>query len=82
MTIKTNRSACRPPTLRRSWLFVAGLDQDRQREAMASGADVIVADLEEFTAPADRPAARARKASWAPCASTSWTKTVSTTCAA
>jgi citrate lyase subunit beta/citryl-CoA lyase len=48
----------RPAALRRSWLFVPGLAGDAQRAGLASGADVIVADLEEFTAPADRPAAR------------------------
>ncbi|AJG22705.1 HpcH/HpaI aldolase/citrate lyase family protein [Cupriavidus basilensis] len=50
----------RPPGLRRSWLFVPGLDPVRQHAALESGPDVVVADLEEFTSPADRPAARAR----------------------
>lgn len=52
----------RPVTLRRSWLFTSGLDGSAQQAALDSGADVLVADLEEFTAPADRPAARPRVA--------------------
>lgn len=50
----------RPVSLRRSWMFVPGLDAAAQRAALAAGADALVADLEEFTAPADRPAARVR----------------------
>lgn len=50
----------RPAPLRRGWMFVPGMEGKRQQVAMASGADVVVADLEEFTAPADRPAARLR----------------------
>lgn len=50
----------RPSELRRSWLFVPGLDPIRQREGLESGADVLVADLEEFTRAEDRPAARVR----------------------
>ena len=50
----------RPVALRRSWLFVPGMDEGRQAQALDSGADVLVADLEEFTAPADRPEARRR----------------------
>ena len=50
----------RPPFLRRAWIFVPGMDLDTQRTAVAGGADVVVADLEEFTAPADRPEARLR----------------------
>lgn len=49
----------RPVALRRSWLFTAGLDRAAaHRRALDSGADVIVADLEEFTAAGDRPQAR------------------------
>lgn len=48
----------RPPVLRRSWQFVGGTDLAAHRLAIQGQADVIVADLEEFTAPADRPAAR------------------------
>jgi len=53
-------SARRPPALRRSWMFVPGLNAEAQRAALAAGPDALVADLEEFTAPADRPAARER----------------------
>jgi citrate lyase subunit beta/citryl-CoA lyase len=52
--------ACLPgciSSLRRSWLFVPGLDRVVQRRGLASGADVLVADLEELTAPNDRRAA-------------------------
>jgi len=41
----------------RSWLFVPGLDRAAQQRGLTSGADVIVADLQELTSPADRPAA-------------------------
>ncbi|CAB3787612.1 hypothetical protein LMG28688_02503 [Paraburkholderia caffeinitolerans] len=50
----------RPVHLRRSWLFTAGNDDDAHQAALDSGADVIVADLEEFTPAAVRPAARPR----------------------
>ena len=53
----------RPPFLRRSWMFVPGLDAAAQADGLASGADALVADLEEFTAAVDRPAARPRIAS-------------------
>lgn len=48
----------RPVALRRSWLFTAGLDPAAHQAALDSAADVVVADLEEFTAAADRPQAR------------------------
>lgn len=57
-TLTAPSAVVRPASLRRSWLFVSGIDENAQKVAMDSGADVIVADLEEFTAPADRPAAR------------------------
>lgn len=47
-----------PTTLRRSWLFTSGLEAGAQQATLDSGADVLVADLEEFTLPAERPAAR------------------------
>ncbi|MGE8636094.1 MAG: HpcH/HpaI aldolase/citrate lyase family protein [Achromobacter piechaudii] len=50
----------RPPSLRRSWMFVPGMDAAAQAAGLASGADALVADLEEFTAPVERPAARPR----------------------
>lgn len=48
-----------PPPLRRSWLFTGGPDRDRQLAAGESGADVVILELEDFTRPAHRPAARA-----------------------
>ncbi|KWC91767.1 HpcH/HpaI aldolase/citrate lyase family protein [Burkholderia cepacia] len=45
-------------TLRRAWLFVPGADTAAHTAALGTSADAIVADLEEMTAPADRPAAR------------------------
>jgi citrate lyase subunit beta/citryl-CoA lyase len=60
--IRTLNASRRPATLRRSWLFTSGLDERVQQAALDSGADVLVADLEEFTAPGDRPAARPRVA--------------------
>ncbi|HAJ20852.1 MAG TPA: CoA ester lyase, partial [Rhodospirillaceae bacterium] len=51
--------ALRPPALRRTWLFTGGSDRDRQLAAGQSGADVIILELEDFTRPAHRPAARA-----------------------
>jgi citrate lyase subunit beta/citryl-CoA lyase len=57
-----NRPAAlrRPVHLRRSWLFTAGHDERAQLAALDSGADVIVADLEEFTPAGMREAARPR----------------------
>lgn len=55
-------TARRPVALRRSWLFCAGLDERAQQAALDSRPDVLVADLEEFTAPADRLQARPRVA--------------------
>lgn len=46
--------------LRRAWLFVPGADAAAHAAALGTSADAIVADLEEMTAPADRPAARQR----------------------
>lgn len=57
MTLTLHR---RPVHLRRSWLFTAGFDAGAQDAALACAPDVVVADLEEFTAPADRPQARPR----------------------
>lgn len=48
----------RAPVLRRSWQFVGGMDLAAHQLALQGQADVLVADLEEFTAPADRPRAR------------------------
>lgn len=41
----------------RSWLFIPGHDTDRLDSALASGADAIVIDLEEFTPAASRETA-------------------------
>lgn len=60
--IRAQNASRRPVALRRSWLFTSGMDEHAQQAALDSGADVLVADLEEFTAPADRPAARPRVA--------------------
>lgn len=56
-TLETHR---RPPSLRRGWQFVPGMDLVAQQTAITGGADVVVADLEEFTAAGDRPMARGR----------------------
>ena len=48
----------RPPGLRRSWLFVGGADAEQLKGAASSGADVIIQDLEDFTAPAQRARGR------------------------
>ncbi len=52
----------RPLGLRRSWLFTAGFDAGAQQAAIDCRPDVVVADLEEFTALAERPEARPRVA--------------------
>lgn len=49
----------RPPQLRRSWLFVGGANEAELIAAADSGADVLIHELEDFTAPAERPQARA-----------------------
>ena len=54
----TNGYKRRPPHLRRTWLFVGGADEAAQAAALASGADVIIADLEDFTPPELRSKAR------------------------
>lgn len=49
----------RPPKLCRSWLFLEGANETVLRGAALSGADVLIQELEDFTAPHLRPAARA-----------------------
>lgn len=49
----------RPPAARRSWLFIGGADEGQLWRAPASGADVLIQELEDFTAPEMRPQARA-----------------------
>ena len=47
------------PDLRRTWLFGPGLDPGAHAAMGACGADVLIMDLEDFTPPPKRPAARA-----------------------
>jgi citrate lyase subunit beta/citryl-CoA lyase len=49
----------RSPELRRTWLFGAGSDAATHDAMTASGADVLVQDLEDFTPPERRAEARA-----------------------
>lgn len=49
------RGASRP---RRSWLFLPGADATAHAAGAASGADVLIQELEDFTPPALRPRAR------------------------
>jgi citrate lyase subunit beta / citryl-CoA lyase len=48
----------RPARFCRSWLFLEGANEDVLRRAAASGADVLIHELEDFTPPALRPKAR------------------------
>jgi citrate lyase subunit beta/citryl-CoA lyase len=48
----------------RSWLFVPGDRPERFAKAAASGADVVICDLEDSVAPAAKDAARAAVAAW------------------
>jgi citrate lyase subunit beta/citryl-CoA lyase len=49
----------RPAQFCRSWLFLEGANEAALQRAAASGADVLIQELEDFTPPALRPAARA-----------------------
>jgi citrate lyase subunit beta/citryl-CoA lyase len=49
----------RPAKFCRSWLFLEGANEIALQRAAASGADVLIQELEDFTPPALRPAARA-----------------------
>jgi citrate lyase subunit beta / citryl-CoA lyase len=49
----------RPAQFCRSWLFLEGANETALQRAAASGADVLIQELEDFTPPALRPAARA-----------------------
>lgn len=51
-------------TFARSYLFVPGTRPDRFAKALGSGAHVVIVDLEDAVAAADKPAARAQVASW------------------
>ena len=48
----------RPAKLRRSWLFVGGADEAQLITAADSDADVLIHELEDFTAPSQRAKAR------------------------
>lgn len=48
-----------PPALRRTWLFGPGADRAMHETMAASGADVLIQDLEDFTPPPLREQARA-----------------------
>jgi citrate lyase subunit beta / citryl-CoA lyase len=48
----------RPAPLCRSWLFLEGANEDALGRAALSGADVLIQELEDFTPPKLRPAAR------------------------
>jgi citrate lyase subunit beta / citryl-CoA lyase len=47
------------PDCRRTWLFGPGADAAAHRAMLTSGADALIADLEDFTPPPRRPEARA-----------------------
>ena len=49
----------RPTRLCRSWLFLEGANEPVLQAAALSGADVLIQELEDFTSPTQRPAARA-----------------------
>jgi len=51
-------SARLPPDLARTWLFGPGADAHAHEAMQASGADVLIVDLEDFTPPARRDEAR------------------------
>src|SRR3954468_4091347 len=46
------------PDLRRTWLFGPGADAAAHASMLASGADVLIIDLEDFTPPERRDEAR------------------------
>jgi citrate lyase subunit beta / citryl-CoA lyase len=48
----------RPAQLCRSWLFLEGANEAVLPRAAASGADVLIQELEDFTPPSSRPLAR------------------------
>jgi (S)-citramalyl-CoA lyase len=50
----------------RSWLFTPATRPDRFPNAAAHGADVLIIDLEDSVAPADKPAARATALDFVP----------------
>ena len=46
------------PDIRRTWLFGPGADDAVHRAMLASGADALIVDLEDFTPPNRRDEAR------------------------
>ena len=46
------------PDLRRTWLFGPGADRAAHDAMLASGADALIVDLEDFTPPPSRDHAR------------------------
>lgn len=52
------------PARARSLLFVPATRPERIDKALASGADIVIVDLEDAVAPADKPAARAALLGW------------------
>lgn len=52
------------PDLRRTWLFGPGADAAAHAAMLASGADALIVDLEDFTPPPRRPEARALLAAY------------------
>ena len=48
----------------RSWLFVPGDSERKLARAVSTGADVIIVDLEDSVAPANKPIARDMARSW------------------
>src|SRR5581483_10728840 len=50
--------AIRPARLCRTWLFLEGANEAVLRGAVAGGADVLIHELEDFTPPPLRAAAR------------------------
>jgi len=56
---RTRDPAMTDPDLRRTWLFGPGADAAAHDAMLASGADALIVDLEDFTPPARREQARA-----------------------
>ena len=59
-----DRSHLHRSYLHRSYLYVPGHRPDRFGKAAASGADAVIADLEDAVAPRDKDEARAAVAAW------------------
>jgi citrate lyase subunit beta/citryl-CoA lyase len=55
----TRDASRRAPALRRCWLFLPGADRQALTAAATLGADVLIQELEDFTPPERRGAARA-----------------------